>query len=87
MRDSSFTNKAKGTKATVEFRFTRRRDDTDTAFETGMFKYTLIDKSGAKTTSYRPFEELLVKKNGKWVALMERQLDAATQADWDKLAK
>ena len=39
------------------------------------------------TSKFYPFEELLVKTNGKWRVLMERQFDLVTQEAWDKLAK
>ena len=79
--------KAKGNRATVEFRFLRRQDDTTTAFETGIFKYTVIEKSGASSSKFYPFEELLAKTNGKWRVLMERQFADVTQDAWDKLLK
>jgi ketosteroid isomerase-like protein len=79
--------RARGDKATVEFRFSRRQDDSTTAFEAGIFKYTVIAKSGASTSKFYPFEELLVKTNGKWRVLMERQFDLVTQDAWDKIAK
>ncbi len=77
--------KARGDKATVEFRFSRRQDDSRTAFEAGIFKYTVIAKSGATTPKFYPFEELLVKTNGKWRVLMERQFALVTEEAWDKL--
>lgn len=79
--------KAKGNKAEVEFRFSRRQDGATTAFESGIFKYTVIEKSGARTSKFYPFEALLAKANGKWRVLMERQFAEVTQADWDKLPK
>jgi hypothetical protein len=79
--------KAKGNKATVEFRFSRRQDDATTAFEAGIFKYTIIEKSGAGSPKFYPFEELLVKTDGKWRVLMERQFAEVTQQEWDKLPK
>jgi ketosteroid isomerase-like protein len=79
--------KARGDKATVAFRFSRRHDDATTAFDAGIFKYTVIAKSGASTPKFYPFEELLVKTNGKWRVLMERQFAEVTQAEWDKLPK
>jgi ketosteroid isomerase-like protein len=79
--------KERGDKATVEFRFSLRQDDSATAFQAGIFKYTVIAKSGASTPQFIPFEALLVKTGGKWRVLMERQLAAVTQADWDKLRK
>jgi hypothetical protein len=79
--------KAKGNTATVEFRFSRRQDDASTAFEAGIFKYTVIEKSGVRTPKFYPFEALLGKANGKWRVLMERQFAEVTQAEWDKLAR
>ena len=79
--------KARGDKATVAFRFARRQDDSTTGFEAGIFKYTVIAKSGASISKFYPFEELLVKTNGKWRVLMERQFALVTQAEWDKLPK
>lgn len=77
--------KARGDRATVAFRFSRRQDDSTTAFEAGIFKYTVIAKSGASAPKFYPFEELLVKTNGKWRVLMERQFAEVTQEVWDKL--
>jgi uncharacterized protein (TIGR02246 family) len=81
------TAKASGTRATVEFRFTKRQDNAETAFETGVFKYTVIDKQGKESPSYRQLETLLVKHQGKWRIIMERQLEAVTQATWDALPR
>jgi ketosteroid isomerase-like protein len=78
-------NKARGDRATVEFRFSLRQDNPTTAFEAGIFKYTVIAKSGAAKPQYIPFEALLGKTEGKWRLLMERQLPSVTQAEWDKL--
>jgi hypothetical protein len=79
--------KGRGDRATVEFRFSVRQDNATTAFEAGMFKYTQITKAGVSKPQYIPFEALLVKTGGQWRMLMERQLPAVTQAEWDKLAK
>ena len=77
--------KREGTRSTVAFRFSRRQDGPDTAFETGMFALTEISASGVSTTRYIPLECLLVKYNGHWRILMERQFDDSQRA-WDKLA-
>ncbi|MBK8247161.1 MAG: nuclear transport factor 2 family protein [Gemmatimonadetes bacterium] len=79
--------KAKGNRATVEFRFSKRQDYAETAFETGVFKYTVFDKAGTATPSYRQLETLLVKRQGRWVILMERQLDAVTESAWNALPR
>ena len=81
------TNKGRGDRASVEFRFSHRQDDRNTAFEVGMFKYTVTTKAGVSKPQYVPMEALLVKTGGQWRIVMERQLPALTQADWDKLAK
>lgn len=58
-----------------------------TAFEAGIFKYTVIDKAGVRTPKFYPFEALLGKANGKWRVLIERQSAEVTPAEWDKLAR
>jgi uncharacterized protein (TIGR02246 family) len=78
-------NKAQGIRASVEFRFTTRQDDSTTAFETGAFKYTVTDKAGVTKPAYRRLETLLVKRQGKWRIVMERQLDAVTEAAWNAM--
>ncbi len=77
--------KKNGIRATVEFRFASRRDDATTAFETGIFKYTTTDRAGVTTPRYVELEALLVKHNGKWLLVMERQLESTTEAAWNAL--
>ena len=77
--------KAKGNRAEVEFRFSRRTDNPESAFEIGMFRYTVIEKSGTRTSKVYPFEQLLAKVDGKWKVLMERQFAEVPQAEWEKL--
>jgi len=72
--------------ASVEFRFSRRVDNATTAFETGMFKYTVSDSTGKSTAYPIPMEVLLVRVDGKWRILMERQFAAADLAAWNQLA-
>jgi ketosteroid isomerase-like protein len=79
--------KAKGNRATVEFRFAQRQDDQTTAYESGIFKYTVIDKAGKSSSTFTPFQQLLAKTNGRWRVLMERQLSEVTQVAWDGLPK
>ncbi len=80
-------DKKSGTTATVEFRFSTRQDNGETAFETGIFKYTVIAPNGTKTPSYTRLETLIVRHDGKWRILMERQLDAVTEAEWNALRR
>ena len=72
--------KAGKTKANVEFRFSQRIGNKNTAHETGVFAY-----SDGGPNNYVAFEMLLVKKDGKWLGMMEYQKNGATQAEWDKL--
>ena len=74
-----------GVRASVEFRFSSRRDDATTAFETGIFKYTTTDRAGVSKPGYTQMEALLVKHDGKWRLVMEHQLDPATEAAWNAL--
>ena len=81
--EQGFTDtKAGKMEASVEFRFTQRFNDADTAHETGMFYYSTKAETGERTDSYAHFETLLIKKNG-WKIMMEYQKSAATQAQWD----
>lgn len=82
-----FINTKEGkTKDKVEFRFSQRVGDATTAHETGIFYFTSADKDGKVLSQGAVhFESLLVKRNGKWVAMMEYQKTKATQAEWDAL--
>jgi uncharacterized protein (TIGR02246 family) len=86
-KDDALGTKAKGVKATVEFRLTRRQDDSASAFEAGMFKFTQTEPTGAAKSQFIPFECLLVKEGGRWLMMMERQLEPGTEAAWNALAK
>lgn len=81
---SGLADKTKGIKHTVEFRFASRLDDSASAFETGIFKYS-SDSAGVVKSDYVPFEVLAVKRNGKWRVVMEHQLPATDLAGWNKL--
>lgn len=74
-----------GNSARVEFRFAQRQASETTAFETGIFKYVAVDRSGEENVSYISFESLLIKPGDRWLFMMERQLDASDQAGWDAL--
>lgn len=79
------TAKANGVRASVAFRFTTRQDGPTTAFETGAFHYGTTGKAGAEAGGYVRFEALLVRTAAGWRILMERQLDAITEAEWRAL--
>jgi len=74
-----------GSTASVSFRFAMRQDDEKTAFETGIFKYSAIDSSGTETIMFMGFETLLVKKENRWLFVMERQLNETDKASWEAL--
>lgn len=77
--------KKNGVRAKVELRFDKRQDDAATAFEAGAFKYSTTDRAGKSASRYTRIEALLVKTNGRWQTLMERQLDPITEAAWNQL--
>lgn len=68
--------------AGVEFRLTERLNDGSTAHETGMFRYTFAAENGEQQVALVHFEALLVKKDGKWLMVMEYQKEPATDEEW-----
>lgn len=69
--------------AKVEFRFSQRFGDATTAHETGIFHYSTKTADGKETSAHIHFEALLIKKDGKWLAMMEYQKSAATKKQWE----
>lgn len=81
------TKKGKN-KSDVEFRFSQRIGDETTAHETGIFLYTSSDSNGEnKIQHFTHFEMLLVKRNNKWLGVMEYQKSNATLEEWEALKK
>ncbi|MEM7011982.1 MAG: DUF4440 domain-containing protein [Verrucomicrobiota bacterium] len=78
--------KAGDMKADVEFRFSQRFGDAETAHETGIFLYSATNAEGKATAEHIHFRALLVKKEDGWKILMEYQKSAATKEEWDALA-
>jgi uncharacterized protein (TIGR02246 family) len=72
--------------ADVETRFTRRLGDATTAHESGMFRYTSQTEGKEPQTDFVPFDALLVKRDGRWLILMEHQKAHTSQEEWEKLA-
>ena len=68
--------------AGVEFRFTERLNDETTAHDTGMFRYTFDPEDGKGMVALVHFEALLVKKDGRWLMVMEYQKGSATDEEW-----
>lgn len=84
---SGFDNtKAGKMKASVEFRFSERIHSGDTAHDTGIFLYTAQAEGGEPQPFLCHFQGLLIKKDGKWLMMMEYQISQASQAEWDALA-
>jgi len=80
------SNRRAGRTASVAFRFESRQHGESTAFERGLFRYAETDRDGLEEAMFVPFEALLVKKDGRWLMLMERQLEPADEHAWDALA-
>ena len=70
----------------VQFRFSQRIGDETTAHETGIFYFTSHDGTGKLISEgYTHLEALLVKRDGKWLCLMEYQKAKASKEEWDAL--
>lgn len=72
----------------VAFRFSQRIIDETTAHDTGIFVYSTSNIDGSNKVEYPVhFEMLLVKKNHKWLGVMEYQKSRATIEEWNALKK
>lgn len=78
--------KAGKQKDNVEFRFSQRIGNENTAHETGIFIFTSTDSSGKNLGKFIiHFEMLFVKRDNQWLAMMEYQKSNATKKEWDDL--
>ena len=77
--------KAGDIEASVDFRFSHRYGDAQTAHESGVFLYAQKKKDAEPVQEYIAFEALLLKENGKWQIIMEYQMNATLKDEWDKL--
>ncbi len=78
--------KAGKTKNSVEFCFSQRVGDENTAHETGIFGFQSNDgTSSAKPKQFIHFNALLVKKDNAWLLVMEYQKSKATKEEWELL--
>ncbi|MEX2351340.1 MAG: nuclear transport factor 2 family protein [Balneolaceae bacterium] len=77
--------KADRMSAGVEFRFSEQLRGETTAHDTGIFRYSSREEGGGVQTSYIHFQGLLVKKDGRWIMMMEYQISEATVEEWDGL--
>lgn len=82
-----FVDTAEGTaEASVAFRFTDRVNSADTAHETGMLAYSFAPAGQEAQVSVVHFTALLVKRDGKWLMVMEHQKQAASDEEWEAAA-
>ena len=79
--------KAGVTSSTVDFRFSQRLHDEATAHETGIFNYRFVSETGEVNDQYIHFDALLVKRDGRWLMLMEYQRGPATLEEWEALGR
>ena len=71
------------TRRGLEFRFTERLHDQDSAHEVGIFRYSSTEEDGSTRVVLIHFEAALVKKDGSWLQLLEYQKSDATQPEWE----
>ncbi len=72
--------------ASVDFRFSERLISENTAHETGIFRYASQMEGEEESVALIHFQSLTVKKEGRWMMMMEYQLATATEAEWAALA-
>lgn len=72
-------------KAGVDFRFSKYLQSETTSHETGIFRYWSQLPGEEPSVFLANFEGLLVKKEGKWVMMMEYQISEATLEEWEAL--
>ena len=71
--------------ANLDVRFSERLHDEFTAHETGIFHYYTLNQNRDRNDAYVHFESLWVKKNNKWIMLMEYQKSRADKTEWNNL--
>ncbi|MFT7244193.1 MAG: hypothetical protein ACI82A_001543 [Candidatus Azotimanducaceae bacterium] len=76
---------SEGSQASVAFRFTSRQQDSTSAFDRGIFRYTIKGADGVEKSTFVHFENLAVFRDGRWLTLMERQTDATDVSAWNSL--
>lgn len=72
--------------AGVAFRFTERLVSATTAHETGLFHYRMDAPDSDPVDAIVHFEALLVKKDGRWLMVMEYQKEPGSVEDWERAA-
>jgi len=69
----------------VEFRFSSRVHDSTTAHEVGMVRFSSTRGGVVAEDVYGLVDSYLVKKDGRWMILVEIQRWDMTKAEWDAL--
>lgn len=76
---------SEGSQASVAFRFTSRQHDSTSAFDRGIFRYAIKGAGGVEKATFVYFENLAVFRDGRWLTLMERQMDTTDVSTWNSL--
>lgn len=76
---------AYGGKAKVVMRFKERIINKNSAYETGIYHYQTVDSNNKTVSHYAHFADLSVKKNNKWLVVMEQNLKKATKEEFKQL--
>jgi len=84
---NSIDGKLENYGASVAFRFTQRLHDETTAYETGIFRYTLTPAGSNPRIATIHFEGMLVRKDGTWLLVMEYQKRPATDEEWETASR
>ena len=71
--------------AHLDVKFSERVFDEFSAHETGVFHYYTINKKGQQSDTYVHFESLWVKKNNRWIMMMEYQKSRSDETEWNTL--
>ena len=71
--------------AHLDVKFSERIFDEFSAHETGVFHYYTINKKGQQSDTYIHFESLWVKKNNRWIMMMEYQKSRSDETEWNTL--
>jgi len=64
-------NKSYNIKANLEIRFTERIHTANTAYESGLYKISLIENTGKKETIYSKFTVIMKKEGTAWKIVMD----------------
>ncbi|MDX1389604.1 MAG: hypothetical protein R3344_10470 [Acidobacteriota bacterium] len=70
----------------VEFRFATRVNDENTAHEMGLYHFWSTRPGEDRVDAYGVVDSYLVKKDGRWMILVQIQRFGAIEAEWDRLA-